>query len=147
MADLVKTESNIPAINGADFNIPEGHICTLDISNLDGKLALASALNGAVSMKDKSGSVLRVTNIITTPGARSRTGEACTNTYLECDDGTVYFTQSDGIARSVKVIVAAFVDPFTGQFANPVELGVGIKIEEQKLDNGNTLKKAIPVKL
>jgi len=147
MADLVKTESNVPVISGADFQIPTGHICTIDMSTLDGKLAVAAALNGAVTMKDKVGEVLLVTNFVTTPGVRSRTGEACTNTYLECDDGTVYFTQSDGIARSVKVIVGAFIDQNTGEFKNPVELGVGVRIDSQELPNGNTLKKAVPVRL
>jgi hypothetical protein len=139
MADLVKYDE-------MNFNVPTGNICTIDLSDLEGTIKLATALNGSVSMKDKVGEILRVTDIVTVPGVRSRTGEACTNTHLICDDGTVYFTQSDGIARSVKVLLAAFTDKQTGRFISPVSRGVGFKVMEQKLDNGNTLKTMIPAK-
>lgn len=133
--------------NNSDFAIPNGYICTLDTSNIKGKMQLANALNGAVSAKDVSNVALRVTDIVTIQGARARTGEACTNTYLITDDGTVYFSQSDGIARSVKVLVALFTDPSTGRFSNPVEQGIGLMIKEQNLPNGNTLKTVVPVEL
>ena len=131
----------------SDFEIPRGYICTLDIATIEGKMQLAKALNGAVSMRDQTGNVLRVTDIVTTQGSRSRTGDTCVNTYLICDDDTVYFSQSDGIARSVKVLVALFTDPETHKFMNPVELGVGMLIQEQTLGNGNTLKSVVPVSL
>ena len=133
--------------NATDFAIPNGYICTLDTSNIKGKMQLANALNGAVSAKDVSNTTLRVTDIVTIQGARARTGEACTNTYLITEDGTVYFSQSDGIARSVKVLVALFTDPSTGRFTNPVEQGIGLMIKEQTLPNGNTLKTMVPVEL
>ena len=130
-----------------DFAIPQGFICTLDIATIDGKLQLATALNGAVTMSDKVDEVLRVTDIVTTQGERSRTGEICTNTYLICDDGNVYFSQSDGIARSIKTFVALFTDKNTGEFMSPVEMGIGLVVKETKLPNGNTLKSIVPVKL
>lgn len=147
MANLATTDQNTAIQNASDFEIPRGYICTLDITQLKGKMQLANALNGAVSMQDKVGEPLRVTNIVTTQGVRSRTGEECVNTYLICDDDVVYFSQSDGIARSVKVLVALFTDPNTGRFTNPVEQGVGFMIREQKLNNGNTLKTVVPVEL
>lgn len=148
MADLATTNNNqLATNNGSDFEIPRGYICTLDVSTIQGKMQLATALNGAVSMKDKIGVALPVVNIVTTQGARARTGEECVNTYLVCEDGTVYFSQSDGIARSVKVLVALFTDPETGRFTNPVEQGVGFMIKEQILANGNTLKTVVPVEL
>ena len=133
--------------NASDFEIPRGYICTLDISTIQGKMQLATALNGAETMRDKTGVPLRVTDIVTTQGTRSRTGEECVNTYLICDDGKVYFSQSDGIARSVKVLVALFTDPQTQRFMNPVEQGVGFMIKEQTLQNDNTLKTIVPVEL
>lgn len=147
MADLATTNNNQLAQNNADFQIPRGYICTLDITTIEGKMALATALNGAVSMRDKINEPLRVVNIVTTQGARARTGEECVNTYLVCEDGTVYFSQSDGVARSVKVLVALFTDPTTNEFMNPVEQGVGFMVKEQALQNGNTLKTVVPVKL
>jgi hypothetical protein len=133
--------------NASDFEIPRGYICTLDISTIQGKMQLATALNGAESMRDQIDVPLRVTDIVTTQGTRSRTGEECVNTYLICDDGKVYFSQSDGIARSVKVLVALFADSATGKFMNPVEMGVGFMVKEQTLQNGNTLKTVVPVEL
>ena len=146
MANLATTNDNAMATTN-DFDIPRGYICTLDITSLTGKLTLANALNGAVSMRDKTDEVMHVTDIVTTQGARARTGEACTNSYLICEDGTVYFSQSDGIARSLKVIVALFTDPETHEFMNPVAAGVGLQVKEQTLTNGNTLKTIVPVKL
>ena len=147
MADLVKTNNTNEIQGGSDFDIPRGYICTLDITTIDGKMQLATALNGAVSMREKVGEVLRVTDIVTTQGVRSRTGEECVNVYLICEDGTVYFSQSDGIARSVKVLVALFTNPDTQKFMNPVKMGVGMVVKEQTLQNGNTLKTVVPVKL
>lgn len=147
MANLATTNNNQLAQNNADFQIPRGYICTLDITTIEGKMALATALNGAVSMRDKINEPLRVVNIVTTQGARARTGAECVNTYLVCEDGNVYFSQSDGVARSVKVLVALFTDPTTNEFMNPVEQGVGFMVKEQALQNGNTLKTVVPVKL
>lgn len=147
MADLATTNNAIAIQNTSDFNIPQGHICTLDVTTIQGKMQLANALNGAVTMSDKVGVPLRVVNVVTTPGVRSRTGEACTNTYLICDDDAVYFSQSDGIARSIKILVGLFTNPETLEFQNPVDLGIAFQIKEQKLNNGNTLKTVVPVNL
>ena len=145
MSNLATVNNNqIQAAN--DFEIPRGYICTLDISTIEGKMQLATALNGAVTMKDRIGEPLPVVNIVTTQGVRARTGEECTNTQLILEDGTVLFSQSDGIARSVKVIVALFTDPATNKFVSPVSQGVNLMVKEQQLSNGNTLKTLIPVK-
>lgn len=147
MDEIVKANTNQLANNGNDFEIPRGYICTLDITTIEGKMQLATALNGAVSMRDLVDVKLAVTDVVTTQGVRSRTGEECTNTYLITEDGTVYFSQSDGIARSIKVLVALFTDRETGKFMNPVEKGVAFMVQEQELSNGNTLKTVIPAKL
>ncbi len=146
MDEITKVEKNDAISNTNDFNIPRGYICTFDITTLEGKLTLANALNGAVSMRDVS-TPINVVNIVTTQGTRARTGEECINSYLICDDGTVYFSQSDGIARSLKVIVALFTDASTGEFVAPASVGVGLQVKTQTLANGNTLKSIVPVKL
>lgn len=147
MADEIIKQNDNSIQSTNDFSIPHGYICTVDLSTIEGKLELANALNGAVSMRDMVGATLRVVNIVTTQGVRSRTGEECVNSYLICDDGTVYFSQSDGIARSLKVIVAILTDPQTLEFMNPIEMGVGLQVRETILGNGNTLKSLVPVKL
>ena len=147
MANLATTNNNAEIQNKSDFDIPKGYICTFNIDDIDGKMKLASALNGAVSMANLVDVPLRVTDIVTTQGVRSRSGEICTNTYLICEDETVYFSQSDGIARSVSILVGLFTNPATKEFINPVSQGVGFMIKEQTLNNGNTLKSGVPVKL
>jgi energy-coupling factor transporter ATP-binding protein EcfA2 len=147
LANLANTNNNNAIQNTSDFEIPRGYICTLDITSIEGKMQLATALNGAESMREKVGETLRVVDIVTTQGVRARTETECVNTYLICEDGSVYFSQSDGIARSVKVLVALFTNPATGEFMNPVEQGVGFMVKEQVLQNGNTLKTVVPVKL
>ena len=148
MQELAISNNNqMASVNANSFNIPTGYICTLNLDEISGKLALAQAINGATTTVEKIGDVLRVVDFVTTPGVRSRTGETCTNSYLILEDGSALFTQSDGVARSVAVIVATFTDKLTGAYTNPVSLGVGCKIIEEKLQNGNTLKKLLPVSL
>ena len=142
--EITKTENNTVATT--TFNLPTGFICTIDTSTLNGKLLVAQAINGATSMKDiPNGEVLRITNFITTEGTRSRTGEPCTNTYLVTEDGEILFTQSEGIAKSLPIIIGMFVD--NEGFHNPVEMGCGMRLVIEELSNGNTLKKLVPVAL
>ena len=145
MADIMKAENTLA--NASDFNIPRGYICTLDIDTIDGKIKLAEALNGAGTMKDKVGETLRVVDIVTTPGKRSRDDSDCTNTYLILEDGTCLFSQSDGIAKSVQYLVGIFTDRSTGKMMDLIDNGVGFMIKSQVLPNDNTLKTIIPVKL
>jgi len=136
--------NDIQKFDANQFAVTSGHICTINHDTIEGKIEIAAAVNSGKSMKDLVGETLRVVNVVTTPGVRSRTGEACTNTYLVCEDGTTYCTQSQGIADSIKVIVAAFTDK-EGNFISPISKGVGIRIDSEELSNGNTIKKAIPV--
>lgn len=147
MNDIVKAENTEIIANSADFNIPTGFICTLDLTTIEGKLAVSHAISGAVSMRDKTNEVLRVTDFITKPGVRARTGEVCVDSRIICEDGTVYFSQSDGIAESIRFIVGIFTDPKTGNFTPLLPLGIGLKVCEQTLANGNTRKYLDPVKL
>ena len=130
------------AENSADFEIPQGYICTVDITTIEGKLDVMNALNGSTSLADHVNETLMVKNIVTTQGARSRTGEACINTHLLLDDGTALFSQSDGVARSAQVLVALFTINGVCDFGD----GIAIKCVEQKLPNGNTLKTLVPVR-
>lgn len=146
MANEIMVQNNTEIANNSDFAIPAGFICTIDTETLDGKLALANVVNSAITMRDLVDTPIMVRDIITTPGVRSRTGEACTNCYLIANDGTAYFTQSDGIARGLKLIVGIFTDSRTGEFTAPCDMGVALVVKEQKLPNGNTLKTIVPVK-
>lgn len=121
-----------------DFNISEGFICTLDRTSTEGKVAIAKALNGSEPLKDHMNEVLHLAGVITTPGVRAQSGADCTNNYLVLDDGTVLFSQSDGVTRSLKVIAALWGgDLHDGKT-------VDVKCISQNLTNGNTLKTIIP---
>lgn len=121
-----------------DFNISEGFICTLDRTSTEGKVAIAKALNGSEPLKDHMNEVLHLAGVITTPGVRAQSGASCTNNYLVLDDGTVLFSQSDGVTRSLKVIAALWAgDMHDGKT-------VDVKCISQNLTNGNTLKTIVP---
>ena len=120
------------------FNITNGYICTLDRTTDTGKVAIAKALNGSEPLKDHMDEVLHLAGVITTPGRRSQTGAECTNNYLVLDNGTVLFSQSDGVTRSLKVIAALWdKDMHDGKT-------VDVKCITQSLTNGNTLKTIVP---
>ena len=122
-----------------DFNISEGFICTLDRTSTEGKVAIAKALNGSEPLKDHMNEVLHLAGVITTPGVRAQSGANCTNNSLVLDDGTVLFSQSDGVTRSLKVIAALWAgDMHDGKT-------VDVKCITQSLTNGNTLKTIVPV--
>ena len=121
-----------------DFNISEGFICTLDRTSTEGKVAIAKALNGSEPLKEHMNEVLHLAGVITTPGVRAQSGANCTNNYLVLDDGTVLFSQSDGVTRSLKVIAALWGGDLHD--GNTVD----VKCISQSLTNGNTLKTIVP---
>ena len=124
--------------DNANLNIPTGYICTVDISKEEGKITVARALNGSEPLKNYTDKVLKLKSIITTPGVRSVSGTDCTNSYMVLEDGKVLFSQSDGVARSLKVI--------TGLWGDVLAEGktVNVKCISQTLNNGNTLKTIVP---
>lgn len=138
MADIqVSNENNAISTSNA-FNIPEGYICTLDMTTDEGKKSVAKALNGSSPLKDHMNTTLNLVGVITTPGTRAVSQTTCTNNYLVLDDGEILFSQSDGVARSIKVIVALWGGDLAAGRAVPV------KCVEQRLNNGNTLKTIVP---
>lgn len=138
MAENIVKAENASIVEDTTFNIPQGYVCTLDMTTDDGKKQVAQALNGSEPLKDKMNDVINLVGVITTPGTRAVSGNECTNNYMVADDGTVYFSQSDGVTRSLKVIVALW----GAQLAEGKT--VPVKCIEQKLNNGNTLKTIVP---
>lgn len=148
MQDIIKADSNNALANVENTNKPsyetvDGHICTVKTDDIKGKITVANAFHTAISMADKVGEILRVKDFITKDGIRSRTGEVCTQTYLICDDGTVYFTQSEGIARDAEELIHYIFTDKNGDFISPISVGFGFKVIETKLNNGNTLKSLV----
>ena len=136
-------------------------INTLNTDTFDGKITALNALNNAVSLKDAT-NPLKICDCIALPGVRKgrnntsdtecrialpgvRKGRnntadtECQNTYLIDVDGNAYFTQSDGIARSVRMIYMLFPD-----FGKSSDVGyLKVRVVEKKLPNGNTIKSLV----
>lgn len=111
-------------------------LCTLDITTIEGKKRVINARNTAKSLNSIGDKPLQVVGAYITEGQRSRTfpPKPCANVYLFTADGDAYFSQSDGIARSVYDIADMFPD-----FARN-EGGLRLRVASTKLPNGNTLK-------
>lgn len=86
------------------------YICTMDDSTFDGKRAIVNARNSAVSLNGHGAEPLTVIGAYIAPGVRSQTGQKCANVYLFGKDGETYFSQSQGIYRSVLDIYDVFPD-------------------------------------
>lgn len=86
------------------------YICTMDNSTFEGKRAIVNARNNAVSLNAIGDTPITVIGAYTAPGVRSQTGQKCVNVYLFANDGNTYFSQSQGIYRSVLDIYDMFPD-------------------------------------
>lgn len=132
------------ATESVAFNPVTGFVNTFDLTSDEGKKKTLNAVNNSISLaKIDDGTVLKVADVITTPGVRKgRNGQpdvSCQNTHLITEDGTAYFSQSDGIARSINMIMSLFPD--CGGKDGYLEMSVISEI----LPNGNTLKTLIVI--
>lgn len=127
-----------------------GFVNTYDLTTYEGKIKTLQATNNAAPLNGHEGEVLEVVDIITMSGIRKGRNGApdtqCQNTYLvtkpdENGSSTCYFTQSDGIARDVNMIVAMFPD--VGKSTVDGHLNLTVRIEQ--LGNGNTIKRLVPI--
>ena len=131
--ELATIENNeLANTDTIELDIPNGYICTVDRTSREGIIKVANALSDAESLADFGEGKFILTDVITTPGVRKRTGEACTNTYLITSNDEILMSQSDGIKRSAQQIVGLF----GGDFGDGIEVAVVSK----KLKNGNELK-------
>ena len=133
-------KNDIVKSNTIDFNVPTGYINTYDLSTNSGKMKVVNATTNSVPLKDFQDVELHIMDCVTMPGIRKgRNGMPdtdCTNVHLIDENGVSYFSQSDGVARSVQMISAMWPD-----FGKTTELGyLRLKCTAQTLPNGNTLK-------
>ena len=109
------------------------YICTMDNSTFEGKRAIVNARNSALSLNAIGDTPLTVIGAYTAPGVRSQTGQKCVNVYLFANDGNTYFSQSQGIYRSVLDIYDMFPD-----FNAPD--GLTVVVKQTALGGGRSLK-------
>lgn len=115
---------------------------TIKATDAATKKLVVNAMNNAESLSDHEGEVLNVIGVFTKPGirrARDKNGvdTPCTNTTLVCEDGTAYFSQSEGVRNAADNFMAA------GLF-DEGEI-VPMKLVSSKLPNGNTRKTLVLV--
>lgn len=106
------------------------------------KKLVVNAMNNAESLADYADKVINVIGVFTKPGirrSRDKNGvdQPCTNTTLICEDGTAYFSQSEGVRNAADNFMAA------GLF-DEGEI-VPMKLVAYKLPNGNTRKTLVLV--
>ena len=109
------------------------YICTMDITTFEGKRAIVNARNNALSLNDIGDTPLTVIGAYVGPGVRSQTGQKCVNVYLFANDGNTYFSQSQGIYRSVLDIYDLFPD-----FNAPN--GIPVAVKNTPLGGGRSTK-------
>lgn len=109
------------------------YICTMDTTTFEGKRAVINARNSALSLNECGVESLTIIGAYTTPGIRSKTGQKCANVYLFEKDGKTYFSQSQGIYRSVLDIYDMFPD-----FNAPD--GITVVIHQTALGDGRITK-------
>lgn len=145
MAKEIAKQENVE-ITASDntFDVATGFVNTFDISTEEGKQSVLKAYNAAEPLNNHVGEVIKVCDVITMPGVRKgRNGMPdmeCQNTYLIDVDGKAYFSQSDGVARSLQMFLALYPDMGKNSAKGCVELSC----IEQPMNNGNTLKTLIP---
>ena len=110
-------------------------ICTVDNRTFEGKRAIVNARNSAKSLNSYGeGKRLDVVGAYTAPAVRPQTGQPCTNVYLFTADGDTYFSQSEGINRSILDIVDMFPD------MNAENGGIPVAVNSTALGGGKSIK-------
>lgn len=127
--------------NCTDLYTPASY-STITVTDTATKKLVVNAMNNAASLSDHEGETLNVIGVFTKPGirrARDKNGAdmPCTNTTLVCEDGTAYFSQSEGVRNAADNFMAA------GLF-DEGEI-VPMKLVASKLPNGNTRKTLVLV--
>jgi len=129
---------NVPDANG-EICYQASNYSTIEVTK-DTVKTVANAVNNAKSLNaaiEQGTSVFNVIGVITVPGVR-KTRDAngvytpCTNTTLVCEDGNAYFSQSEGIRKSVDTLCRLGVFD-SGE-------AVALAIDATKTNNGNIIK-------
>ena len=111
----------------------DGTRCTIDNNSKSGRKNLVNALSASTSLAKSKEKTFKVIDIVITHGTRAQTGADCYNTYLILEDGSAVMSQSDGISRAARNFADFMIDDMHNG-------GVEMRVVEQPLDNGRTIK-------
>ena len=130
------TESaTAPSVTGNGFK-PKKYV-TFDPQIPGNRVRMFSARNSATSLKNLGDTPIDIVDIMTQIGVRTRSGNPCQNTYIFTADGQLYFTQSNGLGKTINEIV----DMVSGDFkANTTNGYVKVQIKETPLSGDRSYK-------
>lgn len=130
------TESaTTPSVTGNGFK-PKKYT-TFDSQIPANRVRMFNARNSATSLKNLGDTPIDIVDIMTQIGVRTRSGNPCQNTYIFTADGQVYFTQSNGLGKTINEIV----DMVSGDFkANTTNGYVKVQIKETPLSGDRSYK-------
>ena len=109
---------------------------SIDTSAPENKIRFLNSMNNSISLKDVGDKELIIVDAFTVNGVRNYRNTPktpCINSYLLDSEGRTFFSQSDGIARSLYAIHLMFPD-----FNKPK--GLKIRVNKLALDEDKTLK-------
>lgn len=101
------------------------------------RVRMFNARNSAMSLKSLGDTPIDVVDVMTEIGVRTRSGNPCQNTYIFTADGQVYFTQSNGLGKTINELV----DMVEGDFKTNTTNGyVKVQIKETSLSGDRSYK-------
>lgn len=101
------------------------------------RVRMFNARNSATSLKNLGDTPIDIVDVMTQIGVRTRSGNPCQNTYIFTADGQVYFTQSNGLGKTINEVV----DMVSGDFKTNTTNGyVKVQIKETPLSGGRSYK-------
>lgn len=101
------------------------------------RVRMFNARNSATSLKNLGDTPIDIVDVMTQIGVRARSGNPCQNTYIFAADGQVYFTQSNGLGKTINEVV----DMVSGDFKTNTTNGyVKAQIKETPLSGGRSYK-------
>lgn len=122
-------------VNGNGFE-PQ-HYITFDPHIPANRVRMFNARNSATSLKNLGDTPIDIVDVMTQIGVRTRSGNPCQNTYIFAADGQVYFTQSNGLGKTINELV----DMVEGDFkANTTNGYVKAQIKETALSDNRSYK-------
>ena len=101
------------------------------------RVRMFNARNSATSLKNLGDTPIDIVDVMTQIGMRTRSGNPCQNTYIFTADGQVYFTQSNGLGKTINELV----DMVEGDFKTNTTNGyVKAQIKETPLSEDRSYK-------
>lgn len=123
------------SVTGNSFK-PRKYI-TFDPQIPANRVRMFNARNSAMSLKNIGDTPIDIVDVMTEIGVRTRSGNPCQNTYIFTADGQVYFTQSNGLGKTINELIDMVAGDFKTNTANGY---VKAQIKETSLSGDRSYK-------